>query len=155
MTTDTPMTNGRQAMYLIAKSASCPSEPGFFARPLFIPRKAAINDTRSAMQQSLKLHLVHIGLYHPGSSIYASFQSQSESRGSRDTWHSGQSASAWLQPTFQEEVVQISRMLIAASSADACMCMAFCTGSRSGGSSHASVLVSADSQSSVDPESSV
>ncbi len=71
-----------------------------------------MDDTSSAMQHSLKLHLVHTGQYHPGSSIFASFQSQSESRGSRDTWHSGQSASAWLQPTFQEEVVQNSCRLL-------------------------------------------
>ncbi len=64
------------------------------------------------MQRSQKLVLVHTDQYHPGSSIFASFQSQSESRGSRDTWHSGQSASAWLQPTFQEEVVQIICILL-------------------------------------------
>ncbi|KAA6425234.1 MAG: hypothetical protein FRX49_04729 [Trebouxia sp. A1-2] len=52
------------------------------------------------------------GQYHPGNSIFASFQSQSESRGSRDTWHSGQSASAWLQPTFQEEVADAEDVLL-------------------------------------------
>ncbi|KAL0052577.1 hypothetical protein WJX82_004191 [Trebouxia sp. C0006] len=59
-----------------------------------------------------------VGQYHPGSSIFASFQSQSESRGSRDTWHSGQSASAWLQPTFQEDVVDAEDVLLHEGGAD-------------------------------------
>ncbi|KAL0020441.1 hypothetical protein WJX77_003488 [Trebouxia sp. C0004] len=52
------------------------------------------------------------GQYHPGSSIFASFQSQSDSRDSRDSWHSGQSASAWLQPTFRKDVADAEDVLL-------------------------------------------
>ena len=52
------------------------------------------------------------GAYHLTSSIYASFQSQSGSRGSKETWNPGQEESAWLQPTFQDDQVALALPLL-------------------------------------------
>lgn len=51
-------------------------------------------------------HKMNAGAHHLTSSIFASFQSQSGSRGSKETWNPGQE-SAWLQPTFQDDQVSM------------------------------------------------